>query len=233
MDNEQPYNPEDIAPQEAHDALDAKALDRIGRAYDAKDNNIDRVKVLSIQVGFLEGMLADEETKAKIQADLIACIDATDRATFIQRALDAIQPILAYQRAHPKESQIAARRAFVEHGGFTPINELLSYGHREDGETIHIHLAPADGIENWRERVLDGFHELAHQVQAHPDEWQNFKRLTATSWIVAKNPGLLTRLGFTIEGPISDEARRKHFAGETRPIARAIMDRQTLLDKYL
>jgi hypothetical protein len=65
---------------------------------------------------------------------------------------------------------------------------------------------------------------------AHDDP--SIKGLTASSWIVAKNPGILELLGFTILGPIDEEMKKKHFSEETRPIDHAIISRDELLKKY-
>jgi hypothetical protein len=50
---------------------------------------------------------------------------------------------------------------------------------------------------------------------------------------VASNPGLLEKLGFEIEGPIDEETRKKHFADDPRPISKAVISREKLLEKYL
>lgn len=232
MENE--FHPEqsgtEIEPVE--DELETQARERIGRVYDAKTTNTERIEVLLIQLKYIETPAIQAQSSENIREAILSCADAPDRDTFIDQALQAIRPLLDYQREHPEEARAATRKAFVEYGGFTPLNELLSYGRREDGETVHIHLAPAEGVEHWRDVVLNGFRELAKQVQTHPEDWETFRTVTATSWIVAKNPGLLERLGFTIEGPISDEVRQQYFAGETRPVARATMNRETLLRLY-
>ncbi len=58
------------------------------------------------------------------------------------------------------------------------------------------------------------------------------QEISATSPLVASNPGLFTRLGLKVIGPISPEKRKEDFESETRPISRATMSREEFLSKY-
>ena len=232
MEGESQPDLDDAERTSAKERPDDKVANKIGHVYDAKSTNAERIDVLLIQLGYLESPAIGEQTIQQVHEAVTACADTASREEFITRVLLAIKPILEYRQDHPAEAQQAIRRAFVEHGGFTPLNEILSYGRSSHGEYVHIHLAPAEGITNWREQVIDGFRTLATLMREHPEEWEKVQRVTATSWIVAKHPALLEKLGFIIEGPIDEQARKRHFAGDVRPISRAVMNRETLLTKY-
>lgn len=75
----------------------------------------------------------------------------------------------------------------------------------------------------------DGLRELARQVK----EDERIKEIKATSWIVAANPGLLEKAGFTIGGAIDEKIKMEHFNDEDRPVFWAHMSRENLLEKYL
>lgn len=124
--------------------------------------------------------------------------------------------------------EAAARKAFAHECAFTPINDLLSYG-REDG-LIHIHLAPAKtlSVKEKIAAVRDGLTRLATIV--HADE--SMKQIEATSWIVARHPKLMKKLGFTVTGPIDDGMRQRRFREETRPVSHAVINREEFLRRY-
>jgi len=61
---------------------------------------------------------------------------------------------------------------------------------------------------------------------------KNIEKITATSWLVA-SPRKLERLGFTIEGEISEEERNKHFKNDNRKIVKASMERKKFDEWYL
>src|SRR3990167_7971144 len=123
------------------------------------------------------------------------------------------------------------REQFLSHGDFIPLSEALAFGTHDT--TAHIHLAPASsmGIAGLRADVDAGLRELARRLQSDP-ELQNIQTVKATSWIVAKNSRLIERLGFTVDGLISEEQKERHFFEESRPVASAHMDRQDFLKRY-
>jgi hypothetical protein len=123
------------------------------------------------------------------------------------------------------------RDAFTREGGFEPLSDVLSFGHW--GSIAHIHLAPAEtmGPKQLIRGVSDGMKELARRIQ-EDEALRDIENVSATSWIVAKNPRLLERLGFEVHGEISDERREEHFAGEERPVWSSSMTREELIKRY-
>ena len=103
-----------------------------------------------------------------------------------------------------------------------------------ENEMAHIHLATAKelikerGIVNFKGEIINGLKKLAEIVKSD----EKIKEIWAASWIVAKNPLILERLGFAVVGEISEEEKREHFSDEKRPVAKAFMTREDLLAKY-
>ena len=88
----------------------------------------------------------------------------------------------------------------------TSVSKVLGYGYH-DGK-VHLHIAPASTmspVEMLRD-VKSGFKALAADLQAK-DGLHDAEEITATSWIVAKNPRLLERFGFTVHGKIADDIK--------------------------
>jgi hypothetical protein len=122
---------------------------------------------------------------------------------------------------------------------FENLNDMLSYG--GNSNIIHIHIVPKpealegkkpkEKIEYLINQVKDGLHKLAGLMQTDP-RWENVKKVTAASWLVARHTEKMEELGFVIEGPISDEFRKKYFKNDPRPISSAYIDRLDFLRKY-
>ncbi len=142
--------------------------------------------------------------------------------------------VSAFMKEHfsPKDIELRARQHFIEKSNFIPLNEILSYGY--DQNVIHLHLAPArTEIPKRRlELVLNGFENLAKAMENDP-ALKDIKEITMTSWIVAKWPEVFEAFGCTIDGPISDEDRERHFKNDKGEIWKAHIDRADFLARYL
>ncbi|MBI4600279.1 hypothetical protein HY732_05170 [Candidatus Uhrbacteria bacterium] len=150
----------------------------------------------------------------------------SDKETFVADVLDLFQPILDLFVTHPQEFEIIQRDIFLARGGFTPINEILSYGMYKGG--IHIHLAPSITIEDKIELIKSGLCELAKRVEAD----DKIKEISATSWIVEKYPRVMRSLGFDNFEGVDEATRHRYYEHEKRPIAKATMTREKLLTMY-
>ncbi len=112
-----------------------------------------------------------------------------------------------------------------------PLSDTLTYGY--DGDTAHIHFSPAGdmGPKKLMTDVTVGLQELARQLQQN-DNLERIDNITAVSWIVAAHPGLLERMGFHVQGSVSDEYKQRYFKDETRDVSISSMTREELLQKY-
>lgn len=120
------------------------------------------------------------------------------------------------------------KSSFDEKEKFISVNELVSYGMEDD--FIHIHIVPEKKVENIISKFREGLEELAKIV----DKNENIKEISATSWLIAQSPEALEkRYGFTIDGKISEEFKKAHFADEKREVWGAHIDREEFLKRYL
>lgn len=188
-----------------------------------------RIAKLHENLGYFETHLGQDIDIRSIFAEIDALRDVDEAELFVARTVAAIEPLLEHQVDHPD----VARQIFHERHDFTPLNEVLSYGLTEDGYVAHIHLAPATDIKNLRTVVVDGLRELARRITADPEGFVHLDRIAASSWIITEHPRIMEKLGFTIDGPVSEEsAERARQHGESRPATRAHIDRADFLARY-
>jgi len=111
------------------------------------------------------------------------------------------------------------------------LSELMYYDIDVENGTAIIHIAPKGDLNLGEviKSIRTGFKKLAKQVK----EDERIKEVQATSWIVASNPGLLERFGFTVEGIIDEKMKAEHFSDEKRPVAYAHISREELLKNIL
>ena len=157
--------------------------------------------------------------------------------------LKVLEPIIILQATKPeilekieKENEKVQREEILNGDGNLKLSEVLYSGINGEHENeAEIHLAPANefikekGIGVFKNEIESGLKKLATIIKSN----NNIEKVSAVSWIVAKNPVLLESLGFTIIGEISEEEKRqKNYIGDNRPIARASMKREDFLARY-
>ena len=193
--------------------------EKIGDIFEAHQNGTERVQdALSKFEPFLKSeLLGGESIRAQIEA--ISAIE--DKKEFVEKFVIALKPFFDLWVDNPREFERIERQRFVEKGGYTKVNEILSYG--AEGDDVHIHLAPAKALGmEVRRQAIEGLKELAQIVQKD----KSIKSISATSWIVAEHPKLMEKFGFTI---IEEEG----FTSEGKKIAAATMPREEFLERYL
>jgi len=209
----------------------AKTEQRFGELFDAHDAGEDRVRMIIEQLrGRLQPLLDAElpGVDAKTVLEKVeACAAQEERSAFVQCGLEAVRPILEIAERDPAGFEAVLRDSFVRQDGFTPINEMISYGLEGDG-WAHIHLAPSRTLTNKRGMIRDALEQLAAIAQQDPE----MKGITATSTLVAERPQILERLGFELDGEISQDTHDQHFTAETNPVHSAHMSREQLISRY-
>ncbi len=206
------------------------------KIFDSVQNGEDRVEKLMwkfesvLKPDVLSREVITEDEVQKILGGFQECSKIEDRNEFIERIIFLIKPLTDLAKNNPQEFEAARRKAFAKEGGFIPLNEILSYGIENNG-TVHIHLAPAQTLDNQEKMnlLIDGFKKLAEVVKNN----EEITNISATSWIVAKAPKTMQKFGFRVTGEISDEMKEKHFTDEDRPVHKAVMTREEFLAKYL
>lgn len=185
----------------------------------------ERVNVIAGRLGkILDSDAFDGEA---VKKSLQACSKIEDEKEFVDGVMLALQPVLTFRKNNPQAFEKMAREVAMSQEGMKPLNEIMYYGGRDD--YIHIHLANARDMKKLRALVLDGLQKLAEIIKAD----EKVKTIEATSWIVAKNPGLMEKMGFEVEGEIDEEFRRRHFGDDKRKISKATISREEFLKRYL
>lgn len=177
----------------------------------------------------LEGLLplydGDKDT---LIAAVRTAASETDRAEFIERLSRALQPIIDLYAEKGEAFESVSRKSFIEQGGFTEVNQMVAYD--IDGDEMHVHIPP-NGMTGTGEKLQllkAGLRGIATALAENSE----VKQLRVESWIIAKHPRLLDRMGFTIEGAISDEEHRQGHGGEPRDVYRASISREEFLHRY-
>jgi hypothetical protein len=212
---------------ENNDAEPIQTYNPVEAIYGELENNAQRIEAVIAQLGPFFKIKSNDLDIEAICHKIRQCQSLPTRQEFIDGVSAELQPLYDFRKNNLGLFEAIDRETFVSNGGFTKINEVLSYGQGSDG-WLHIHLAPARTLKNVKSLIIDGLKELAQRAKAD----SSIQGLTATSWIVAKNPGILEKLGFTYKGELPDEMRQRHFSEETRTVGRAIISRDELINKY-
>jgi hypothetical protein len=153
------------------------------------------------------------------------------REEFVSKSFELLKELIDKRIENPELFERMHREIFFSRSGNIKLSELM-YFNVINGDTAMIHIAPKGenmGISEIIRAFRLGMVELAKQVAVD----DKIKEILATSWIVAANPGLLEKAGFTIGGEINEKTKIEHFNHETRPVSWASMSREVLLEKYL
>ncbi len=181
----------------------------------------------NINVFIRNGVLRETAT-----SELTEYLKIKNKDNFINKALILFDPLLKMKISNPELFEKIFRDAFLEQGNFIKLNEILSYG--VSGSSVHIHLAPLkellrrSGKEKILSLIVDGLKKLAEVFKENKD----FKKVTATSPVVANNMEYLTNFGFSIKELMNEKDKEKYWKGEIKNVGQAEMSRDSLL-KYL
>lgn len=192
-----------------------------------KINALNKILMKSLNNDILK-QLGLNITIDEIKRGLENCKKIESGADFIREVKNILNPISLAMGNQPEEFAVFKRKAFNESHNFIPLNEVFSY--RIDEGDLHVHMAPATDLSAIKKvrLIKDAIEKLPAIVKSN----KKVKKISATSPIVASNPGLLEKIGFKNEGPISEEARKRDFGDTTEPISRATISREEFLSKY-
>lgn len=157
-------------------------------------------------------------------------LEEDDREDALRILMAGMEPMIDYQIEHPDIAERFLRGLIIGLEGNIKLSDILyCQFYSESGEVI-LHMAPAKTLGP--AEILKEFRVGMRKLAEDAKKDERIKMVKATSWIVAKNPNLLRRAGFTFEDNISDKARAEQFLGEIRPVAKASMLREVLLERY-
>ncbi|MBI2577240.1 MAG: hypothetical protein HYV77_00140 [Candidatus Wildermuthbacteria bacterium] len=221
------FVPEEESRKESE--ISSRAVQWLRRIFRQVGEGPERIALIQERIARFASILGEEEFAA-IQKTLESCATIEQEEEFIASAKRALLPLIKIAEHNPQLFESVAREAFVEAHGFIPLNEVISYQIEESDGTLHLHLAPATSLGmKMRRAFVDGLRRLAALVTENPD----IVRISATSPLVAEHPALFKRFGFTVEGEISQAEKSRYFPGEEGVVARAVLPKETLLEKYL
>ncbi|MCM2339314.1 MAG: hypothetical protein NDI62_02560 [Burkholderiales bacterium] len=206
----------------------------IGKVFDAGKEEI-KIRIDK----FIKGIDAYERAGMMINKEefinnLHTAEDIEDKELFIEKMIEATKPLLSFKINNPRAFEEAQRNLILSKGENIKLSKLLYTDMRGHDNEVFIHLAEAseliknEGLSVFKKEIIEGLEELAKIVKTN----ENILRISAISWIVAKNPILLEKLGFTIDGEISKEEKAMNFENEERLVARAHISREDFLKRY-
>ena len=151
-----------------------------------------------------------------------------NESEFVARGLVSLKPLFDWQARDPRSFEAKLRENQIAFLKYDVLNEALTYN--QHGDDIHLHVSPSETLSLSEKLALikDGFSRLAKVLVDN----ENIKNIVATSWIVAANPGIMEKLGFTIDGEISPEERANWRSVDDKSISRAHISSEDFLKIY-
>lgn len=216
-------------------ALKKETREKFGDFFDNREEFNSKIEIFILQLETFEkeGLVF---SKDEIIKGLREGVTIQDREKFIVHYLKVLEPLMMLKVfTQPKIFEKLEREIEVNSG--IKLSEVLSAEFKDEEEMVKIHLAPAtelikgEGIGYFKKEVEIGLRKLAEEIKSN----DKIKKVLAESWIVAKNPSLLERLGFTYDGMVPEEENDAGYIddlGNKRPFARAFMTRKDFLAKY-
>lgn len=216
--------------------IKAKLQVQIENAFDKKDSISKLIDDNLKRIEFYKQFGLDIDIN-KIAEGFEQAIKIEDKNLFVSFLLKLLDPIIIFRATQPQLIEKADREFVMSdfnNIGRIRLSETMYCGINEKNGSVHIHLAPAKDFIN-KEKIKDfysdienGFKKLAEIVKSD----ERILKITATSWIVSKSEDRIKDLGFTIEGGISDEIKKKYFNNENRPVSNAFISRDDFLKRY-
>jgi hypothetical protein len=217
--------------------LREKLRANLGQLFDNPEKLNSKVdKFLSQLNSFKEaGLIFNKEEMIK---GVMEGIKIKDREEFINYLFKVLEPITLLRVTQAKIFEKIEREITTSGDGNKKLSEVLYTNYSDENpKEVEIHLAPATelikekGIENFKKEVEVGLRKLAEIIRSN----DRIEEVSATSWIVAKNPGLLKKLGFTIIGTLPEEDDNSAYfneQGQKMPTAQTKMSRNDFLSRY-
>jgi hypothetical protein len=215
------------------EALKKEMREKYGEMFDEKEKLAERIDGFILQLETLEreGLSFNREDVAK---GLKESLEIRDKEKFIAHLLKILEPLMVLKFTQSKIFEKVERNIAVN--SRVKLSEVLSVAF--ENEKANIHLAPATelikeggGMANFKKEVTSGLHKLAKIIKSD----DKIKEIWATSWIIAKNPALVEKLGFTVVGTLPEIENDGEFFDaqrQRRPIASAFMKREDFLLRY-
>lgn len=159
--------------------------------------------------------------------DELANIEDDDE--FVAQLSHRLQPMVDVKLDQPELYESIQQQIILERPGYVKVNDLFAYELGKNDTYFQLHIFPVETRKDKLSLIKEGMKGLAEVVNKNP----NIQEVVAVAWIVASNPGLMERLGFEIDGPMSEEERNEYFPIEAGEVGKAHITREELLKRYL
>lgn len=202
-------------------------LEAICQTYSSPADRVDLIlNKVKLLLRHIDHSIVSEEQAQTVCDKIEASVIIENQAEFVISLLDALKPIIDLKIKDFGEFEKSQIEAINDAHGWNKLNQLLSYG--KSGPTIHLHVPAGESVSNKRDQYYEGLAKLAEIIEKDPE----IQRVEATSFIVAKHPGLFVRDNFIIS-EVTKEFKQKYFPGEIKEIKRASISREDFLNKFL
>ena len=172
--------------------------------------------------------LIDQEKLDRLNEELIGLKSLENHDEFTRSLLEALKPLMEAKIRDPKKYDEFLRYQYDQRNKFEKAGELVHYEIK--GDKVYIHIAPGEslsGVAKLRD-LMRGLEKIAQDIKDRDD----ISEIVGVSWIVAKNPGLIRKLGFDYSEDLTPEERGV-IRYELQKYAKATMGRDEFLKKYL
>lgn len=168
---------------------------------------------------------ADKELFSRLEE--LAKIKDDDE--FVAQLSHRLRPMADVKIDQPELYESIQQQVILERPGYVKVNDLFAYESGKNDTYLQLHIFPVQERKDKLSLIKEGMQGLAQAVNENP----NVQEVVAVAWIVASNPGLMKRLGFEIDAPMSEQELKEYFPNDKREIGKAHITREELLKRYL
>ena len=187
-ENFKPSNVEGLEENIEHERIKKSIKEMLGMIFDSNNSGPERTGALLKRLEpFLTSTLIEGESIRQSLRELPAI---EERGQFVESTFSLLGPFVDLRINHEEEFD----RLRPGDTPVTLVNEIFAYGLYENSADIHLGLSglPMGEI---KKLFIEGLKELAKVVNDN----KKIIVITGESWIIAKNPGIVEKLGFTID----------------------------------
>lgn len=203
---------------------DEELRGKIAKFIEEGKGNKERIEAILKNLSYYEPHA--EEILEKVGVDFRAVIanmqEMLERAEDVDLAEEMFpiaKEISKFKAKFPEMEERIVRRRIASERNLRSLDDedLMTYDFGEDGWT-HIHISPGHTLGDRKYTIMaEDLIKLAEEILADEER----QGITATSHLVASKTysGLLEAMGFTLDGPVSEEERQGRWKDTPEDIA--------------
>lgn len=199
---ELPPNAEDIEKNLKEGRIKTAIKGMLGLIFDDNADGPERITTLLERLEpFLKSNLIDGEG---IKQSLQKLPAIENRDEFIESTFSLLGPFIdlrinneeEFNRLRPESDELRP-----EGPELISVNEIFAYGLHEDSANIHLGLSGLS-MREVKKLFIEGLKELAKIIEVN----KNISIIAGESWVIAQKPGIIEKLGFTVDPKITKRA---------------------------